>query len=837
MNTHFNFYVMNKHFILKCISFSSIVGIMLVLSCCKGSESSQYYDEQLYVDIRHTGMVHYPLPLDYSKAYETFGLTKKVLVNETLSDMEDLSPWTHIGIGSMSQTSERSISGNNSLRLIAPTRIHPTTWIQGMPREGDTFWGLGLGASRAILELDGVNWEKYNRVMYYIYPDCEGARSICMNFYIENDGVIKVPDEFGREGYHQVNLKNREWNQCFLEITELPRDKVTRIIFEIETFGKELTMGDFLQFDIDEVQLQVVENPEVVSGWIPAKDRIIYSTTGYGVDSEKSAIVNVAKHDGSFRLIDSKNNRTVYRGKVNSDATHIGTFETIEFSDFKKEGQFMIRVGDITTPPFHIHRNIWDNSVWRVLNFMFTQRCGYPVPGLKGACHTDLNGEFNGLMFVHNGGWHDAADMSQNPMQTGEIAFSMFEMANRAKEKGNIDLHLRLLEEALWGMDYILRARLGGGFRIGGWSTNIWTDRLIGTIDDSGRRRLGVNNNPYQNFKFSGIQAYAAMSIDNDIMLKENLEKIAKEDFAYALERFNETDLINRPSSMPPAQYMATVSWAASMIYKLTGDPFYAEKAAHYIKYVLDCQRNEPLNDKDKLNGFFYRDNNKVVTLNYSHQGYDQIFMEAIVALCETQPNHADFQKWDNSIRLYAGFLKTIMQYVAPYGIIPSGVYNLNEASDSLAFNAQHGRFAGRINDFTEMVQNGFKLDNDGHYLRVFPIWFSFKGNIPVHLAQGKAAALCSKYLNDKELMDIAEKQLFWVVGKNPFGQSLIWGEGHNYMQQYNALPGDAVGQIPLGIQTRFNEDKPYWPQNNTAVYKEVFGVPAGKWFSLIAEF
>jgi hypothetical protein len=86
-------------------------------------------------------------------------------------------------------------------------------------------------------------------------------------------------------------------------------------------------------------------------------------------------------------------------------------------------------------------------------------------------------------------------------------------------------------------------------------------------------------------------------------------------------------------------------------------------------------------------------------------------------------------------------------------------------------------------------------------------------------------------------LIDIAEQQLFWIVGKNPFGQSLIWGEGHNYMQQYNALPGDQVGQIPLGIQTRFNEDVPYWPQNNTAVYKEVFGVPAGKWFSLVAEF
>lgn len=831
---------MNKPYIVNNTCLVSIVGLILLLSCKVGDKFSQgYYDEQFAADIRNTGIIHSPLPLDYSKAYETFGLTKKVLVNETLNNMEDLSLWTHKGIGSMSQSSERSISGHSSLRLIAPTRIHPTTWIQGMPAVGDTYWGLGLGSSQAILKLDSVNWEKYNRIKYYIYPDCEGARSICMNFYIVNDGTIKVPDEFGREGYHQINLKNRQWNECFLEITELPRDKVTSIIFEIETFGKELTMGDILLFDIDEIQLQVVENPEVVSGWMPAKDRIVYSTTGYGVDSEKSAIVNVTKHDGTFKLIDYKSNKIVFKGKVNSDTTPIGTFETIEFSDFKKEGQFVIQVGQIMTPPFYIHRNIWDNSVWRVLNFMFTQRCGYPVPERKGACHTDLNGEYDGHLFVHNGGWHDAADMSQNAIQTGEIAYSMFEMANRAKAKGNIDLHLRLLEEALWGMDYILRGRLGDGIRVGGFvSTNIWTDGLIGTIDDAGRRQIRPNNNPYQNFKFSGIEAYAAMSIERDSMLRENLEKIAKEDFAYALKEFREEDVRKGLSGgIQPIQYMATISWAASMIYKLTNDPYYAEKAAYYINYVLDCQRTEPIGDKDKINGFFYRDANKVVTLNYSHQGYDQIFMEAIMALCETCPTHPDYNKWDKSIRLYADFLKTTMQYVAPYGMIPSGIYNLNEPSDSLSFRALYGRFANRTDDYRRMLENGIKLDNDGHYLRVFPVWFSFKGNNAVILAQGKAAALCGKYLNDKELMNIAEQQLFWIVGKNPFGQSLIWGEGHNYMQQYNALPGDAVGQIPLGIQTRFNEDVPYWPQNNTAVYKEVFGVPAGKWFSLVAEF
>ena len=35
----------------------------------------------------------------------------------------------------------------------------------------------------------------------------------------------------------------------------------------------------------------------------------------------------------------------------------------------------------------------------------------------------------------------------------------------RAKEKGNVDLYNRLMEEALWGMDYVMKTRLGDGYR------------------------------------------------------------------------------------------------------------------------------------------------------------------------------------------------------------------------------------------------------------------------------------------------------------------------------------------------------------------------------------
>lgn len=793
-------------------------------------------DPKLKQDIINTGYVHSPLPLDYSKSLETFGLTKKVLASEMLCDMETLDNWTHKGWGSVRLTSERSKSGKSSLRLVGQT-TNPTF----------IGWGVGAGTSMASYNVGGANWEKYNRLHFYIYPNCEGARSIYLNLYIENDGKIKVPDKYEREGIHEINLVNGKWNECYLEIPELPRDKVTKLSFAMEIFGKERTMSDSLKFDIDDVTLQTVENPEVVSGWMPASNRIIYSTTGYGVESEKTAIVNVKNNNGKFQLVNSKSKAVVYNGNLITKTTRIGNFETADFSSFKKQGEYFLRVGNITTKPFYINKDIWDNSAWRVLNFIFNERCGYAIPGKHGVCHSDLHAIYNGKEFPFNGGWHDAADMSQQVLQSAEIIYSLLEMAKKAKEKNEKQLFLRLQEEAEFGIDCILKARLGDGYRAQTWGTNLWTDGFIGTKDDSSRRRqVEVHNRAFENFVFAGIEAYSSLIIDNDPMLKEFLRKVAIEDYGYAKKRFDSLGFADLSSiggggdhaaMASNSQYSANISFAASMLYQLTKDKFYADEAAKAIQYTLQCQRIEPLNDKDKLNGFFYRDLNKKSIVHYTHQSRDQVYMQALTALCETQPNNPDYKKWADGIKLYGNYLKTIMQYVAPYGLVPSGVYNVDEVKDSVNFyKVQVGIFRGAAQDYKEQLENGVKLD-DAHYLRVFPVWFSFKGNAAVQLSTGKAAALAGKFLHDKELMNIAEQQLFWIVGKNPFGQSYIWGEGSNYPQLYTALPGETVGGIPVGMQSKFNEDTPYWPQVNTATYKELWGAPAARWLSLIAEF
>ncbi len=138
--------------------------------------------------------------------------------------------------------------------------------------------------------------------------------------------------------------------------------------------------------------------------------------------------------------------------------------------------------------------------------------------------------------------------------------------------------------------------------------------------------------------------------------------------------------------------------------------------------------------------------------------------------------------------------------------------------------------------NYIDQLASGIELDED-HVIRCFPVWFSFRGNTAVHLAMGKAASLLGKYFHDDELLQIGREQIYWVWGKNPFGQSLQYGVGTNYVAQYAVLPGEAAGEMPVGIETLDNEDVPYWPQNNNATFKEVWTSSVGRWLWLIADY
>ena len=62
-----------------------------------------------------------------------------------------------------------------------------------------------------------------------------------------------------------------------------------------------------------------------------------------------------------------------------------------------------------------------------------------------------------------------------------------------------------------------------------------------------------------------------------------------------------------------------------------------------------------------------------------------------------------------------------------------------------------------------------------------------------------------------------------------------MYGEGSRFPALYGALNGEMMGAVPVGMETRFNEDVPYWPVENNATYKEAWTSSVGKVLTLIA--
>jgi len=81
-----------------------------------------------------------------------------------------------------------------------------------------------------------------------------------------------------------------------------------------------------------------LKNPEVVSGWKPAENRIIYSTTDTGRKVKNPAIVQVNNNDGKFQLVDYITSQVAYTGKINKGKTYIGDLKPLILQISKRMG-------------------------------------------------------------------------------------------------------------------------------------------------------------------------------------------------------------------------------------------------------------------------------------------------------------------------------------------------------------------------------------------------------------------------------------------------------------------------------------------------------------------
>ena len=770
------------------------------------------------------------LPIEFVHSAEYGWLRKPVQASRVLDDMTAPGRWRLSGTGTLTFPEAPRLGDMRALRVDmqlsrgerAPTRS-------------------GLPSVNLQRQFDGEDWTGYNRLSLWVRPEFSGIPVLPLQIVLHNDGVEKVPDRYAREGTHYVSFMRDGWQQIVWEIEPLARDRVTRI--EIGYFVNKMLAGaeDRVAFELGRLELQRVE-PDHHTGWSVAPGRIAFSHSGYQTGSSKTALAS-GLAAGEFELLrvnDHAFGEVRLRRTVRTVPGAQGEFQLLDFSDVETPGRYVLRAGAVVTQPFAIGGDVWKPSVWKTLNFFYGNRCGFDVPGVHGVDHLDWFATHGDRRIPMSGGWHDAGDLSQGVINTGEGTYAMFLLAERLMERGDPStgsgpadpaLVERLIEEATWGLDWVLRVRFEGGQRMGFASHNYWTNNVAGDDDD---KLVETRNNPNANYI-----AAAAGAIAHRVLRTRDPERaarslrIAADDWAHAIVGVEGPSTWHTPAFAASRMELAAIGVTASVeLYRATGEARYRDKAVELARIVTASQQQTRVGRELPLSGFFYTGPDQDTLFHQFHRAADQAPILALSQLVELLPNHPEWMRWYATVARHAEFQKRSAAITAPYGVLPAYVYRL---ADSLTVPDTGGRYLATRDAYAAQVRAGTPM-GDGWWLRAFPVWFQRRGNYGVLLSQATGLSAASRLRGDSAGTDLAQRQAQWVVGRNPFVQSTMYGEGYDWAQQYSVSSADFVGSLPVGMQSRGMTDLPYWPSQNMYVYKEVWVHPSNRWLTLMAD-
>jgi hypothetical protein len=763
------------------------------------------------------------LPIEFEKSAEFRWLEKPVQSSRVLDDMTQPSTWRMTGTGRLTFPADPRLGDMRVARV--DMQMFTTTPAPTSNR---------LSAVNLRRAFDGEDWRPYNRLSLWVRPEYSGISALPLEIVLHNDGAEKVPDRYQREGIHYVTLANGGWQHITWEIEPLALDKVTSI--EIGYWVNKMLASptDRVAFEIGRLELQHVE-PDHHTGWNVAPGRIAFSNTGYLVGQSKTAIASnlSATTFDLVRVSDNALGDVVLRGPVDTIHTRLGTYQQMDFSAVNEPGTYVVRAGGLTTRPFRIGAQVWEETIWKALNFFYGERCGFAVPGSHGVDHLDWFATLGEDRIPMAGGWHDAGDLSQGVINTGEATYAMFALAERVRTSGGDSaLVSRIMEEAKWGLDWVMRVRFPGGYRMGFASHNLWTNNVVGDADD---RTLEAKNNPNANYIAAAAEAIAYRVLEaSEPELAQRSLRVAEEDWSYAIVGVDGPATWHTPAFAATRMELAGIGITASLeLYKATRQRKYADKAVELARVIVQSQQKQPVGRDFPLAGFFYTGPERDTLFHQFHRGNDQAPIVALAQLVEALPDHPDWMSWYATVVRFAEYQKKAAGTTAPYGVLPAYVYrptdDVKEVPDSGALH-----MATR-EAYREQALAGMPM-GDGWYLRAFPVWFARRGNFGILLSQAKALATAARLRGDSAALDLAERQAEWIVGRNPFVSSMMYGEGYDWSQQYSVSAGDFVGALPVGMQSRGVTDVPYWPQQNTYVFKEVWVHSAARWLWLMED-
>ena len=467
---------------------------------------------------------------------------------------------------------------------------------------------------------------------------------------------------------------------------------------------------------------------------------LLINQVGY-VPFAGKTVVTRGIRTGKFEVIDIMTQKVVFTGVLKPNPGDFGDYSTGDFSSLIQEGRFYIKSDSLRSYPFTISKTIYQAPMSLIVGYFSLQRCGESTTGYLSPCHLDDGIRMdNGKHQDVTGGWHDASDLRKWVEATLYTVFGLGKTYELHDEKN--PQREKILAEVMWGNDYFLKMQEPQGYlmaNIGG-NENRWTDSEIGTKDDRIIRTNPVNM--LSQFNFITSEAILAR------IIKARDGNYSKKCLDAAVKCYDWCIKTNKETS--PVITGASIQAAIEM-YKTTKDDVYKNFAAAQAVELIKLQAK---NQEGGIGGFFFT--SSTLQEPYKHIWWGCFEFISICDLIDLFPAHKDVPMWREMITMYANQYYLFMSQKNSFGIIPYGLFTKQDPGGD----RKVGNYWYRYFMQPELSW-----------------WVGINSNIA---SAGVGLMKAGRILNDSKLKALAQKQLDWILGVNPFNSSTMISVGYN---------------------------------------------------------
>ncbi|EHA6957822.1 glycoside hydrolase family 9 protein [Vibrio parahaemolyticus] len=518
---------------------------------------------------------------------------------------------------------------------------------------------------------------------------------------------------------------------------------------------------------------------------------------GYERLGPKKAIIQAEQpHLSSYtaQLICATSEQTVATFAVEEQGKvanwHQGYFYLIDFSSFTDSGDYFLQVEDSRSSYFTVGEHILLNQTLSdVIHYFKSQRCGgvfdqqdRQVPVLNA----------NQTVDVH-GGWYDASgDVSKylshlsyanylNPQQTPMVVWNILKGLSLLEGSEDIAAftRTRLIEEALFGADFLVRMQNEKGFFymtvFDKWSKDT-AQREICAYET----QLGHKFDDYQaGFRQGGGVAIAALAAASRLGVHgeyaQQKYRNAAENGYWHLKEHN-TQYLNDGEENIIDEYCALL--ASVELFKATKETRYLEESRLWAQRLVARQMSD-----EQIQHFWSA--NQDGSRPYFHAAEAGL---PVIALCEYLAIEDDSVQTESVKRIVNRAcefeIKISNKVTNPFGYPRQYVKGVNESKRDAFFVAHNN-------------ESGYWWQGENARL----------GSLATmaYLAQPHIA---SQEIQ-QQLSVFAQDALNWIVGLNPYDMCMLDGHGRNnpdYLPQYGFF--NAKGGVCNGITGGFEDEE-----------------------------